>query len=227
MYFVFGDSHSRCFQSLFNDNVYSFSAASAKGLNNTNSISGVNKQIIEKLTSLPEKSNIIMFFGKVDLDFILNYKYNTTERIDFNEYVKSITNSYIEFIKSNSFNKNIFICELPITHIDDKTMLNIVRFEPHRTYINTNLETKNRCEYSKLSKVIPFDERVSLYNVFNEELKNKCKINNFNFLEINKFFNNDDGSFKIPLKYINTKNRLDHHLLPNIVELFMKSLNNN
>jgi hypothetical protein len=226
MYFVFGDSHSRCFESVFKDNVYSFSAASAKGLNNTNSISGVNKQIIEKTTSLPEKSNIIMFFGKVDLDFVINYKYNTTTRIILNEYVISVANSYIEFVKSNIVNKNIFICELPITHIDDKTMLDIICLESNIISLNKHLETKDKCEHSKFSKVIPFNERVSLYNVFNEELKNKCKINSFNFLEINKFFKDDDGSFKIPLKYVNTKNRLDHHLLPNIVELFMKSLSN-
>jgi hypothetical protein len=223
MYFVFGDSHSACFNKVFPKNVHSYPAASAKGLNNPNSKSGVNKQIIEKISSLPEKSNIIMFFGKVDLDFIVNYKYNTSEIIDYTEYVLSIVNSYIEFIKLNMVNKNVYVCELPITHIDDKSILNIIRVESHLNNINRNLDETDISLYSKFSKIIPYNQRILLYNSFNQELKNKCKSNNFSFLEINKYFIDENGNYKIPVKYINN-NKLDHHLLHNIVELFLKSL---
>ena len=108
-YFVFGDSHCNCFRHVFPNNVYSYRASSAKGLCNPNSKTGINKQVIEKISSLPENSNIIMFFGKVDLDFIINYKYNTTEIINFKEYILSIANSYIEFVKLNTLNKNVYI----------------------------------------------------------------------------------------------------------------------
>lgn len=224
MYYIFGDSHAKCFLNLFPNNVYSYPASSAKGLHNTHSKSGVNNKIIDIIASLPEESNIIMFFGKVDLDFITNYKYNTTKIEDYKEYIISTVYSYIEFIKSNTLNKNVYICELPITHIDDTSMLKILCNEIHSKNINSHLSNNEQCLYSNFSKVIPYNERVNLYKIFNTELENQCKINNFLFIEINKYFINNSGDFEIPRKYIN-KNTLDHHLLPNIVELYMDSLN--
>ena len=165
-----------------------------------------------------------MFFGKVDLDFVINYKYNTTQFINFKEYILDVANLYIEFVKLNTLNKKVYICELPITHIDDTSMLRIINIEGHLSNINSHVSENDKSIYSKFSKVIPYNERVLLYELFNTELKNKCKSNNFTFLEINKYFKNTDDKFEIPIKYINNLNRDDHHLLDNIVELFLKSL---
>jgi hypothetical protein len=222
--YVFGDSHAVCFTNIYLNKVHSYRASSAKGLNNKDSISGVNNQIAEIITSLPENSNIIMFFGKVDLDFIMNYKYNSITQFDYNEYIISIANSYVEFIKSVSLNKNVYICELPITHIDDKHMLDIIRIEGHSRYINWHLTTDEMCSYFNFDKVIPYDIRVNLYILFNDTLKKICKLNNYVFIEINKYFINEYGQFEIPSKYINTNDMLDHHLLPNISELYIQSM---
>jgi len=223
MFSVFGDSHSHCFYETFPGNVYTYPASSAKGLSNLNSRSGNNRDIIKKLNSLEPNSNVIMFFGKVDLDFIINYKYNTVDNIDYEEYIVSIANSYTEFVKLHTENKNVYICELPFTHFDDETMLESIQIENYVRDINSHLSDKDTSEYSKFSKVIPYDKRISLYKVFNKELKEKCKINKFKYLEINKYFTIEDGTIKIPSIYINYS-RLDHHLSNNIVELFMKSL---
>lgn len=223
-YFVFGDSHSACFESAFPTNVYVYPASSAKGLSNPYSKSGVNTQIIEKISLLADNSNIVLFFGKVDLDFVVNYKYNTTQIVNVKEYVLSIANSYIEVVKLNTLNKNVFICELPITHNDDESLLNAINEESHLNYVNSYLSENDCFEYRHFSKVLPYDERIVLYELFNTELKNKCEANNFTFLEINKYFINDNGQFEIPVKYINLGNKNDHHLLPNIGDLFLKSL---
>jgi hypothetical protein len=127
-FYVFGDSHARCFSNIVN-NLYFYPAASAKGLSNSNSISKTNQSIISILNALPEKTNIIFFFGKVDLDFILNYKYNLNIEIDFNKYILDIVNSYIDFIKINTIDKNVFLCELPITHINDNSLKQIIAME--------------------------------------------------------------------------------------------------
>ena len=220
-YYVFGDSHARCFLTLCE--VFYFPASSAKGLCNQQSISGVNYAIINKLKQIPDNSNIIMFFGKVDMDFILNYKYNTSNIENYEKYIIDLVNSYIEFIKINTSLKNVFICELPITHINDEYMLKILHIEAHLININSRLPSDSQNIYSKFTKVIPYNERLNYYRIFNEELVKKCKINNFTLLEINKYFINKNGNFEIPLKYINTDN-LDHHLNDNIYELYLESL---
>lgn len=223
MYVVFGDSHANCFLTTFPNNVHSFIASSAKGLNNVNSKSGVNKKIVEHLAALPDDTNILFFFGKVDLDFILNYKYNTVDSLDYSEYILSIVHSYIEFVKENTSKKNVYLCELPIPHIDDASMLEILCKEDHSTNINSHLSETDTCTYSTFTKVLPYDERVKLYTVFNKELEAKCTLNAFTFVEINKYFLTETGEFEIPSKYIDS-NKLNHHLLPEIVELFLKSL---
>ena len=76
-FIIFGDSHSEYFQDTFEE-VNKFNASSAKGLNNSNSKLKTNEIIINRLKNIKDNSNIIFFFGKVDMDFILNYKYNTT-----------------------------------------------------------------------------------------------------------------------------------------------------
>lgn len=226
-YFVFGDSHCNCFSRTFPNKVYVYPASSAKGLSNPMSKTAVNKRMTDIISLLPENSNIILFFGKVDLDFIINYKYNTTQNINLNEYVLAIANSYIEFVKLNITNHKVFICEIPITHIDDISMLSIINIQEHMHNINSHLLEKYSSVYNNFSKIIPYNERVSLYELFNNELKNKCKTNNFTFLEINKYFRKTDGKFEIPIKYINKLNKLDHHLSNDIVELYLKSLKNN
>jgi len=223
--YVFGDSHADCFTDTFVKQVYSYRASSAKGLNNPESSSGVNKEITEIITTtLPEDANIIFFFGKVDLDFIINYKYNTSSKIDFNAYVKSIVNAYIEFVKSVVSIKNTYICELPVTHIDDKHMLEILRMENHSKFINSQLDKDERCIYFRYFRVLPYDMRIHLYNLFNKELQNACKLHQFRFIQINKYFINADGKLKIPVKYINTEDPHEHHLLPNICELYIRSI---
>ena len=116
------------------------------------------------------------------------------------------------------------IYELPITHMDDPTMLSTLNIEGHLSNINMHLSENDSHVYHNFSRVIPYSERVLLYDLFNSELKDKCKINNFTFVEINKYFRNAYGNFEIPMKYINTYDITDHHLLENVVELFLESL---
>jgi hypothetical protein len=223
MFSVFGDSHAMCFYNTYPGNVHTYPGSSAKGLSNLNSRSGKNKEIIEKINLLPDNSNIIMFFGKVDLDFIINYKYNTIDNINYEEYILSIADSYIEFIKLHGLNKNIFVCELPFAHLSDDAMLESIQVELHMKYINQYLSDKDTDKYSKFSKIIPYDTRIFLYKLFNNKLKEGCILNNFKFLKINEYFTSEDGKIEIPAKYL-MKERLNHHLSGDIVELYMKSL---
>jgi hypothetical protein len=64
---------------------------------------------------------------------------------------------------------------------------------------------------------------LAVYKLFNNKLKEVCILNNFKFLKINEYFTSEDGKIEIPTKYL-MKERLNHHLSGDIVELYMKSL---
>ena len=223
-FIIFGDSHSEYFQDTF-DEVNKFNASSAKGLNNSNSKLKTNEIIINRLKNIKDNSNIIFFFGKVDMDFILNYKYNTTNmnHVEFKKYLIKSVDSYIKFIKNNDQKKKIFLCKISILHLNNEQMLRVLKKEGHLNNINSHLSNSDKSIYSKFNKVIPQNTHLKYYNLFNNRLKILCRENNYNFLEINKYFKKEDGSYKIPSKYI--KKQINHHLNNNVVELYLKSLN--
>ena len=181
-YIIFGDSHSEYFQDTFEE-VNKFNASSAKGLNNSNSKLKTNEIIVNRLKNIKDNSNIVFFFGKVDMDFILNYKYNTTNmnHLEFKKYLGMIVDSYIKFIKNNDKNKKIFICELPILHLNNEQMLRVLKKEGHLDNINSHLSASDKNIYSKFNKVIPHNTHLKYYNLFNNRLKILCKKNNYNF----------------------------------------------
>lgn len=226
-FYVIGDSHARYFES-FKD-VMVIRASSAKGLSNKNSTLNTNTQIIEKIKTIDNKSNIIFFFGKVDMDFILNYKYNTDDKYsdleNFPDYITEIVNSYINFIDTNCKDHEIFICELPINHNSDSEILKFIRIGNIHN-INAHLHPDDKHEVSSettnFDKVIPFDTRIKFYFLFNSCLKSECKNKNFKFLEINKYFKKHDGSYEIPRKYY--RHYTDHHLNNDMEELYLESL---
>jgi hypothetical protein len=223
-FYVFGDSHSLCFDGICKK-VHAFHASSAKGLSNINSLSQTNEKICLELNNINilEKNipNILFFFGKVDMDFTLNYKYNADPNMNFNDYIINIVNLYVNFIKKNAVNKNIYICELPIPHMNDDNLLKRINNENSMKNINNYLSDANKFDIIHINKVFNYDKRLNFYLLFNQELKKLCENNSFKLLEINKYFINDKKEYKIPTKYINNDN-LDHHLNNVIYELFMK-----
>lgn len=213
---VFGDSHSRCFSTLIK-NVNSFSASSAKGLGNSQSISQTNIKIKEVCKK--KYLGYIFFFGKVDIDCILTYMLNTKPDIDFISYLDSIITNYTNFIKELSIN-NVYICELTISHLSDKDLLKINN-NVRTTNINSHLSEKfNLIQYDV---VFPYTIRNEYVFYFNNKLKEFCDINNYTLLKINNNFLTN-GNYEIPNNYL-YKNILDHHLVENVLgESYLKQI---
>ena len=220
-YHVFGDSHSECFLTIQSCKVHSFIASSARGLSNKQSTNGVNAKIADIIRTLPPDVNILFFFGKVDLDFILNYKYNTVADIDLEKYVVSCANLYIQFIFEHHGGRQTFVCELPISHSNDEDMLNILKREDHLSNINKHLSPSDKTKYSTFEKIINFEKRIEYYSIFNKELSRLCNLNNFRFLEINKHILDSEG--KVLSKYLRD-DKIDHHLRHSIAGLYFSEL---
>jgi len=222
--YAFGDSHSRCFQGHV-QKVFSFPAASAKGLNNKFSASHTHQKIMSTIQQLTQdkEASLLFFFGKVDMDFTLNYKYNQDVIMDYPTYIHSIVHSYIQFLTSIATalpSRPIIVCEVPMPHIvNDMDLVKIINIESHIDYINSHLGEKEKVSMTS-TKVIPYKTRVYYYFFFNQELQKQCIASGFRFLEINKNF---EWNCIIPKKYL-PEHKLDHHLKDSIGELYMEEL---
>ena len=227
---MFGDSHARNFRRSFPVN--SFIASSARGLSNIKSKTGVGQKIRECLKSVDIETNVIFYFGKVDLDFISNYKYNSHDlNLDeLSEYLAETAEIYINYIKSTMV-KNVMVFEPPVIHLNEPDMLKTLQIDHHRMNASHHLSDKDSEDMQPVNiheKMIPRGDHITLYNMFNTKLKSLCTSNNFAFVEINKYFKqppggNIESSYVVPSKYI--QGHLDHHLHSDSNELYLKSMN--
>ena len=217
-YIVFGDSHSRCFSNVIE--TYSFSASSAKGLNNSNSLSNTNSKIRAIIEANKDKS-IIFFFGKVDIDFILNHIYNKDIFVNLIEYLDNIVENYITFIKNLNI-QSVYICEIPIPHLNDVTLLKVIQSPVEHHNLNKHLEEKYKP--IRYNKVIPLTKRYNLTLYFNKQLHLHCVKNNYNLLEVNKYFKSGEA-YKISADFLKL-DKMDHHLDDSVHKLYIESLNN-
>jgi hypothetical protein len=215
----FGDSHSFCFDKIMK--THYFPASSARGLNNNNSLTGTNKTI-KTISEGSKYKKHIFFFGKVDIDFILNHMINKHDDFDIPAYINTTVSGYINFIKTLN-TTNIYVCELPVGHLSDSDLLDVLNSEFNHNCVAAHLKEK----YEKLKvyvKVLPLDERNRHLIHFNKILKELCIKNNYIFLEINKYFTHDTcGKITVPKKYLNTDIH-NHHLDDSIYELYMKGI---
>jgi hypothetical protein len=214
----FGDSHSFCFDKIMK--THYFPASSARGLSNENSLTGTNKTI-KSIIEESKYKKYIFFFGKVDIDFILNHMINKHDDLDIKDYLNKTATGYIDFIKALNIT-NIHVCELPIGHLSDDDLLQVLNSEFNHNCIVSHLKEK----FEKLKvyvKVLPLDERNAHLIYFNNILKMFCIINNYTFLEINKYFTVESGGIIVPEKYLNTDVH-NHHLDDSIHELYMKGV---
>jgi len=208
----FGDSHSFCFEKVMA--THYFPASSARGLSNSNSLTGANKTIRLTIEGGRYK-HYLFFFGKVDIDFILNHMYNKYPDYDCESFIKSTAKGYVDFIKSLNIT-NVYVCEIPLGHLDDNELLHTLNSEFNHNCIVNHLSEK----YAKLdtyTKVITLNQRNVYLQLFNSIVKNYCIQENYRFLEINKYLITDLEKYRKP-------NSNDHHLDDSIHTLYLKEL---
>ena len=121
-YIFIGDSHIR-FAFKLGTTVHQFIAASCQGLANVNSKLQTGAKIINLVNTL-SNPNIVLYFGKVDLEFIVPYKQFVKKEVNFS-YIQQMDLSlkaYRSFL--NQLNtKNITICGLDPPCLDNDEMI--------------------------------------------------------------------------------------------------------
>lgn len=152
------------------------------------------------------------------MDFVINYKYNQYSELDMEEFVKDTVDKYFNFISSLNITNNIFVCELPVPHIDDDNMKKILASEENFRNAKYKLGEDMTIDLNKIN-VIPKERLYHLTILFNKHMNEQCIENRYKFVEINKYYNTK----YIPDNYIRS-NKLDHHLKDNFYKFFMSSL---
>lgn len=210
-YIVFSDSHGRLFREIFPESqTHVFPACSAKGLGNKNSKLKVNRKILDHIHKKYTSNPLIFMFGKVDLDFVSNYKYNVDKLFDINLFIEKSVDSYINFLNTIPKKNKIYVCEPYLCHLNDANLLKVLQKEGHFRNVQNN---DINIQHVMRSNVISFPERIKMYLSYNDYLKDRCEQNNFTFLAINNKFRCIDGSFEIPKRFI-PEDPTEHHLSP-------------
>jgi hypothetical protein len=196
MNLLIGSSHSN---HMYIDNCEHFlcSAGSAKGLNNTNSVSKYNEKIIKKTCEKNYKRFIFMF-GSVDTDFSFIHKYLDNASVNYIDFNKEVVDNYLHFIKKHFKNKTVIILSIGLPTLNDENLKNGL--------LNGHINYLEKYDISSLKKKIENTKLPDIYyrtiiNMnFNLQLKaNIEKLNNKNirYLDVTEFtFDNNTNRIK-------------------------------
>jgi hypothetical protein len=203
---LIGDSHSN-FTFIDNCEFFVCSGGSAKGLNNSNSISKYNESILQKVQSTNYDVHIFMF-GGVDIDFSFIHKFIHNPKINFFIFNGDVINNYIEFIKTHFSNKRTIILSVGLPTLDDDH-LKIGLLNGHINYLENYdpNELKRQLEGINLPNIVI---RSLVVLNFNEQLKRKIEqlnSRNIKFLDVTSF-TFDNSNKRIHDNYFT---RSDHH----------------
>jgi len=129
MMMIFGDSHAECFKNqnceLMNITTHVFTSSSALGLSNPNARKQTGNKILEILKTVPKTTKIMFYYGKVDVDFVLNNKLNADPNLSVEDMwalIPSQVERYINFVRPLSREWHVCVMGLFVTHLTDENM---------------------------------------------------------------------------------------------------------
>lgn len=207
MNLITGDSHSNNIS--FNNSIHILcSGGSAKGLNNPNSISQYNNNLINNIKN-NNYSNLFFLFGGVDLDFCFIHKYLENNDIDYKEFNLEVINNYLNFITNNFFDKSVIILSVGLPCLDDDKFIKGL-LNGHINYLENkdiNLLEKDLLSCTVLPDIYKRTEITLHFNKILEEEIIKTKNPNIKYLDITSF------TYDFNLKRIKNEyfTRYDHH----------------
>lgn len=212
MIFLVGDSHTELMNFINCENMIC-DAASAKGLNNINSIKKYGNKIIKQVVQ-KQYSILFFHFGSVDVDFgfiynLINNKYINS---DYPKFVNDVLNNYLEFILNNFLNYTVIIMSIPLPTLDDNNYIDGIIKAQRIISSNTDINLfKNKLVKYDLPDIY---ERTRMSQYFNEQLFLRIRQINMNHNNI-KYFDITSFTYDDNLKRVKdiffTKN--DHHNL--------------
>jgi hypothetical protein len=208
---IIGNSHVSQFNYKMNT-IYGY-GASICGLWNDNSVTKLKEKILVYQKENPKKT-LIFFLGQSDVEFIYYFKsVKQNKKIDIEEFISNLINSYILFIKKFISNKVIILGINPhvITNINHIYKVNFKEKSLNNPTGENNSE-KYKFENYKHIYNDSYEKRFDNHIHFNEKLKKECDTNNVNYVSINDIIL--DKNNKVKPKYM--PKIIDHHLVKNI-----------
>lgn len=208
---LIGNSHTSQFsEDKLIDILYGY-GASICGLSNKNSVLKLSDRILEYQQNNPSKV-LVFFLGQTDIEFIYYFKSaRQNKKLDIIEFIDKLVEDYIYFIKNNISNKCVILGINP-TVIENNFHIFKVNFEETNQH-NPNGHFDEKAKYSDYQHIYndSYETRFSYNIIFNNKLKEKCKENNINYCDINKYILDENNN----VKYEYMPNYVDHHLVKN------------
>jgi len=204
---IYGDSHIVCFDKIADIHVHSYPGSSATGLGNTQSISNTN-QVIRGIYDGTTDPIHIFHFGKVDIEFILNHKYNKGVEL-FEPLIEEFVTKYMSFVCSlDKTNKQCIVFGITYPHLESTYMLEALHVPIHHVYINKYLQSDSYTPI-RYTKVLPYSKLLEYTIYFNILLKKQCALHGILYYDINTQFFQDTSCIISQYRKTNQK---DHHL---------------
>ena len=202
MHHLFGDSHIHWINNT-NITKHLFSAGSAMGLNNPNSVSGYQNKFLEIYKNIPESEKIILKFGQVDTEFVYYIKLASNNNLSFVDFANDSITKYFNFIINNLDISRITIMSIYPPVVNDKDFP-IALTDLHFMDNSFKNEINNKLKNINLPNIY---ERTKYNKIYNEILYNKCKEHSLKFIDMFSMLIND----QLVTSYVNHNIR-DHHL---------------
>lgn len=215
---VFGDSHTNAFKYVnlvtVEMIVHDYSAASALGLGNPNSRSGVNKKIMEVINSVSSLDGLyFFFFGKVDLDFVIPFKLNSDEPLDLDQAIARSVTSYFSFLRKVEElvdAEHIYICGIHPPHLSNRLMLEALNNEERKKRIQHHVQATD-IETNYFKSVESLDQRTVNVLQFNEICREESSKHGYHYIDIMHALLHPRKN-RVKRRFIG--DRKDHHLCP-------------
>jgi len=190
---IVGDSHAYKIKLEKEHNVTIFHGASAKGLNNINSLSKTHDRLL-KLLFYERYETIILNFGNVDITHGYIYNYCKNNNTNFEDYCHDVIENYLNFIITNMHEYKIIILSAGLPVLDDANLIEQLLIGYHGLCFNGLIldnDELNRIRNLLSSSILPdIKTRTKYILYFNNKLQKEIiKLNNINisYLDVTSF----------------------------------------
>jgi len=160
---IFGDSHSQGILHNHNPGGTIFHGATAKGLNNLNSIKKYGDEIGRLLSD--EIDTYVLMFGQVDVEFSYVYHWLANRNIDYRKYNAECVSEYVEYINRTFKTKTVYVCSVGLSAVADDEYRHVIadngRWSDEQKNCIKNLHQDDLPDiYTRTQIVLDFNKRL-------------------------------------------------------------------
>jgi len=216
---ILGDSHSQGILHNHNPSAIVFHGATAKGLNNPNSIKKYGDEIGRLLSD--EMDTYVLMFGQVDVEFSYVYHWLANRNIDYRKYNAECVSEYVEYINRTFKTKTVYVCSVGLSAVADDEYRHVIAANG-----NWSEEQKNCIKNLHQDDLPDIYTRTQIVLDFNKRLKKKLTRPNTRYIDVTTW-SYDAEQKRISDQFYGKIPREHHNYARNdtVTDIIMKEIN--